>query len=131
MSTKDNDYEVGRGKPPAEFRFKKGQSGNPGGRPKRRPSKLDPGRILQSIDNEELIVEIDGKSKRMLKADIYFRQIFNKAIKGSLPDARLIAKISARYFSPEEAEGPAETRFIVKPDSYFDRHSTLENTETP
>jgi hypothetical protein len=77
-----------------------------------------------------LIVEIDGKAKRMLKADVYFRQIFNKAIKGSLPDARLIAKIAARYFSPEEAEGPAETRFIVKPDGYFDRSSTLGNTET-
>jgi hypothetical protein len=131
MDMKDNDYEVGRGKPPAEFYFKKGQSGNPGGRPKREPSKLDPGKILQSIDNEELVVDIDGKSKRMLKADIYFRQIFNKAIKGSLPDARLIAKMAATYFSPEKAEGPAETRFIVKPDSYFDRRATLGSTEKP
>ena len=28
------DYEVGYGKPPKEHRFKKGQSGNPRGRPK-------------------------------------------------------------------------------------------------
>ncbi len=28
------DYEVGYGKPPKEGRFKKGQSGNPKGRPK-------------------------------------------------------------------------------------------------
>ena len=72
MSTKDDDYEVGRGKPPAEFRFMKGQSGNPGGRPKRERSKLDPGKILQSIDNEELIVVFDGKSQRMLKAGRLF-----------------------------------------------------------
>jgi hypothetical protein len=131
MSTKDNGYEVGRGKPPAEFRFVKGQSGNPGGRPKRKPSKLDPGKILQSIDNEELIVVIDGKSQRMSKAAVYFRQIFNKAIKGSLPHARLIAKMAGTYFSPEEAEGPAEMRFIVKPGSYFDRRSTLGSSVKP
>ena len=29
------DYRVGYGKPPLETRFKKGQSGNPGGRPRR------------------------------------------------------------------------------------------------
>jgi hypothetical protein len=131
MNTKDNDYEVGRGKPPTEFQFKKGRSGNPGGRPKREASKLDPGTILQSIDNEELVVVIDGKSQRMSKAAVYFRQIFNKAIKGSLPHAKLIAKMAGTYFSPEEAEGPAEMRFIVKPDSYFDRRSTLGSMVKP
>ena len=29
-----HDYKVGYGKPPKEHRFKKGQSGNPRGRPK-------------------------------------------------------------------------------------------------
>jgi Family of unknown function (DUF5681) len=119
MKFEDNDYEVGYGKPPVASRFKKGQSGNPGGRPRRVVRKLDPGKILQLIDNEELIVEIDGKSVRMRKAEIYFRQLFNKAMKGSLLDARLIAKTAAKYFGPEEAEGPAETRFIVMPDSWF------------
>jgi len=32
--SKDKDYEVGYGKPPRHTRFKKGQSGNPKGRPK-------------------------------------------------------------------------------------------------
>jgi hypothetical protein len=34
----------------------------------------------------ETIVKIDGKGKRMLKAEIYFRQLFNKAMKGSLDE---------------------------------------------
>ncbi len=41
MSSKGKDkspsgYQVGYGKPPAQTRFKQGQSGNPNGRPKAR-----------------------------------------------------------------------------------------------
>jgi hypothetical protein len=34
MDQEVRDYAVGYGKPPAETRFQKGQSGNPGGRPR-------------------------------------------------------------------------------------------------
>ena len=115
MDSEKNDYEVGYRKPPVATRFKKGQSGNPGGKPKKIAPELNPGKILQSIDNEEMIVKIEGKGKRMLKAEIYFRQLFTKAIKGNLTDARLVAKMAAKYFGPE-AEGPSETRFIIVPD---------------
>jgi uncharacterized protein DUF5681 len=116
MSKEKDDYEVGYKKPPVAARFKKGQSGNPGGKPKKIAPKLNPGKILQSIDNEELIVKIEGKGKRMLKAEIYFRQLFTKAIKGDLTDARLIAKMAAKYFGPE-ADGPSEMRFMIVPDN--------------
>ena len=115
MNNKKNKYEVGYKRPPVASRFKKGQSGNPSGKSKKIAPELNPGKILQSIDNEEIFVHIEGKGKRMLKAEIHFRQLFTKAIQGSLIDARLIAKMSAKYFGPE-AEGPSETLFIVVPD---------------
>jgi hypothetical protein len=115
MNDEKNDYEVGYKRPPIPTRFKKGQSGNPSGKPKKISQELDPGKILQSIDNEEMIVKIDGRAKRMRKAEISFRQLFNKAIKGNLTDARLIAKMAAKYFGPE-AESPSETEFIIVPD---------------
>jgi hypothetical protein len=127
MSTEENDYEVGYRKPPVATRFKKGQSGNPSGKPKKTSPELNPGEVLQSIDNEEMIVNIDGKGKRMPKAEIYFRQLFTKAIKGSLTDARLIAKMAAKYFGPE-AEGPSETRFIIVQDKK-DKPNRKSNTE--
>jgi hypothetical protein len=74
-----------------------------------------PGKVLQTIDNEEIIVTIDGKRQRMRKGEIHFRQLFTKAIKGDLTAGRLIAKHAARYFGPE-AEGPSEIRWIVVPD---------------
>jgi hypothetical protein len=76
---------------------------------------LTGGKVLQTIDNEELIVTIDGNRKRMRKAEIHFRQLFTKAIKADLTAARLIAKEAARYFGPE-ADGPAEIRWLVVPD---------------
>lgn len=113
-SESEEDYEVGYRKPPVATRFKKGKSGNPSGRPKRITAELDPGKLLETIDNEEIVVAIDGKPHRMPKAEIHFRQLFNKAIKGDLTAARLIAKMAARYFGPE-AKGHSEVQIIVVP----------------
>lgn len=49
MSTKP-DYEVGKGKPPKGSQFRKGQSGNPGGRPKPRPTTSMQYRLKQAIE---------------------------------------------------------------------------------
>jgi Family of unknown function (DUF5681) len=114
MNDQKSDFEVGYGKPLVATRFKKGQSGNPSGKPKKIAQKLDPGKILQSIDNEEITVKIDGKEKRIQKGEVYFRQLFNKAIKGSLSDAR-VASMAARHFGLE-SEAAGETRFIIVPD---------------
>jgi len=112
---KSNDYEVGYGKPPVATRFKKGQSGNPDGKRKKIAQQLDPGKSLQSIDNEEINVNIDGRRKRMLKSEIQFRQLFTKAIRGNLTSARLVAKMAGQYFGPE-AEGPSHLQVMVVPD---------------
>jgi hypothetical protein len=109
------NYEIGYGKPPTSSRFQKGKSGNPSGRPKKNAREIDPGKVLQSIDNEEIVLMVDGKRKRMPKAEIHFRQLFAKAIKEDLTAARLIAKMAAKYFGPE-AEGPSDVQLIVVPD---------------
>jgi hypothetical protein len=114
MSSSEKNYAVGYGKPPVETRFQKGQSGNPSGRPKKIVQELNLGKVLQSIDNEEIVVNIDGKRKRMPKAEIHFRQLFTRAIRGDLPTARLISKMAKKHFGPE-AEGPSETQFIIAP----------------
>jgi hypothetical protein len=115
MNTENKDYEVGYKKPPVASRFKEGECPNPlgrGGKKKKKIQEFDPGQILQLIDNEAIMVNIEGERKRMLKAEIHFRQLFTKAIKGSLLDARLIAKMAAQYFGPE-AKGPSEIFVVV------------------
>jgi len=100
-SDNEKTYEVGYGKPPVATRFQKGKSGNPSGQSKKVPQPLDPGIVLESIDNEEIVVIDNGKRKRMTKAEIQFRQLFTKAIRGDLKAARLIANMAAKYFVPE------------------------------
>ncbi|QIG91103.1 DUF5681 domain-containing protein [Bradyrhizobium sp. 6(2017)] len=99
-------YEVGYGKPPLATRFQKGQSGNPSGKPKKVRQPFDPGRVLEAIDNEEITVTDNGKRKRMTKAEIQFRQLFVKAIRGDMKAARLIVKMAADYFAPEAPGAP-------------------------
>ena len=98
---KKQDYEVGYGKPPKTSQFQKGKSGNPSGKPRKVAPEFDPGKVLQAIDNEELILPIDGKRKRMTRAEIQLRQLFKAAIKGDLAAMRLIVTMA----SEQEASG--------------------------
>ena len=112
-SNKKKEYEIGYKKPPVATRFPKGVSGNPSGKPKKVPQMVDPGLILESIDNEEIVVIDNGKRMRMTKAEIEFRQSFAKAIRGDLGTARLLVKMATEYFAPE-AWGASEYEVIGK-----------------
>lgn len=114
-SKKKLGYEVGYRKPPTEKRFKKGRSGNPSGRPKRLPI-LDPGLLLEAIANEEIDIVENGRRKRMPKAEIEFRQLFAKALKGDLGAARHAVNLAIEYLAPE-VRSPAYYEMIGQSDA--------------
>jgi hypothetical protein len=73
----DNDEKVGYGRPPQATRFKKGQSGNPKGRPRKRDGvELDLNRLLKPV-----VVTIGGQPREMQPKEIELRQLLDKAIK--------------------------------------------------
>lgn len=74
-----SDYTVGYGKPPAESRFKPGQSGNPKGRPKGVKN-------FSTVMDKELATKVtikEGeKRKKISKREAMVKQLTNKAAAG-------------------------------------------------
>jgi hypothetical protein len=66
------DYEVGFGKPPKAYQFKRGRSGNPKGRPK----KIKSGQTdVAGILGEPLTVATAGRTREMSAFEIGARQL--------------------------------------------------------
>ena len=79
MSDGGDDYEVGYGRPPAHTQFKKGQSGNPRGRPKRQEEEMSD--IMHRVAMERITITINGKRQSMTWAELLARENLNKARK--------------------------------------------------
>jgi hypothetical protein len=87
----DDEYEVGYGKPPKRTRFKKGQSGNPNGRPKGRKSIPS---IIEEVFREKVKVKAkDGSHYYISKLEAVLTQLTNQAAGGDTKAARTLFHI--------------------------------------
>jgi hypothetical protein len=78
MSTND-DADGGFGRPPNVTRFKKGQSGNPGGRPKgTRNLKTD----LASLLQKRVPIREDGELRHVSRQEAMLLTLYAKAVQG-------------------------------------------------
>src|SRR5271169_6082266 len=74
MSETKREYANNYRKPPLHTRFKKGQSGNPRGRPKK-----DLPALLLAALNEPVFVTIDGKRRKITKREVIVTRMVNNA----------------------------------------------------
>src|SRR5688500_18942186 len=86
-----SDYDVGYGKPPAEHRFKPGQSGNRRGRPKKAQPKADESNadILKRLDEEK--IKVGGKM--MTRREARLRVLDARALRGELRAIQMLEKM--------------------------------------
>ena len=77
----ERDYEVGRGKPPKHTQFKKGQSGNPRGRP--RGAKNLATLVGEALDQKVTITE-QGRRRKISKREAIITQLVNRSASADL-----------------------------------------------
>ena len=85
MADDEHDYKVGHGHPPLRTRFKKGQSGNPGGRRKKPLPAL-----LADALNEPVFVTIDGERRQITKREAIVHQLVNKSTTADLRATKML-----------------------------------------
>lgn len=86
----DSGYEIGFGKPPEHTRFKKGQSGNPGGRPQ---GTLNMATVLERTLREKVVINENGKKQIITKLEAAIKQVTNKAASGELKALQLLSAL--------------------------------------
>jgi hypothetical protein len=100
----DKPYSVGYKKPPRNTRFRKGQSGNPQGRPK---GAFRFAGILQRALNEPVAVVEQGERRSISKLEAVVKQLVNKAAGGDLRAVTLVTQLIEQVqSSPEEHRAP-------------------------
>jgi len=96
-------YRVGYKKPPRRSQFKKGQSGNPKGRPK---GTLNLATVLETTLREQVVINENGRRKVITKLEAAVKQMVNKAASG---DPAALRQLLALVISAEERSGTAST----------------------
>ena len=85
--SRKRDYEVGYGKPPRHTRFKKGQSGNPRGRP--RASKNLSTLLTEVLNEHVTVAENDGRRK-ITKREAIIIQLVNRSAQADLQAIKIL-----------------------------------------
>jgi hypothetical protein len=84
---RDAKYQVGYRKPPRRAQFKKGQSGNPKGRPR---GSRNATTLLKEALNAQVIITENGHRRTITKKEAIVTQIVNKAASGDHRSIQLL-----------------------------------------
>ena len=100
-----NDNELGYLKPPIDKPFKKGQSGNPRGRPK---GSKNARTIVNETLNRTVTIKENGRTRRVKFLEAFVHQLAAKALNGSTHDQSALFKLIHEYASEflEESDLP-------------------------
>jgi translation initiation factor 1 (eIF-1/SUI1) len=128
------DYEVGYSKPPAKNRFKKGQSGNPGGRPKGSKNKQPRSNeseiinvILEEAGRKVTVVEANQKKDINMKRAVT-RSILTKAVKGNTSAQK---QAMALISNAEKQEDDERMRLLDWAIAYKRKHKNHKSRNLP
>ena len=108
MSETKREYAANYRKPPEHTRFKKGQSGNPRGRPAKNLAAL-----LAAALNEKVTITENGKRRQVTKREAVIAQLVNKSASAELRATKML--IDMLRDIEKKAEPAAAAKFPFSP----------------
>jgi Family of unknown function (DUF5681) len=106
------DYEVGYGKPPRHTRFRKGQSGNPQGRPKGSQNLTT---LLSEALNERVIVAENGGRRKITMRQAIIKQLVKRSATADLRAIKILLDM-VRDIEGQTEPASAESRMFSEAD---------------
>jgi hypothetical protein len=97
---RSRQYEVGKGRPPRTTRWKRGQSGNPSGRPK---GSRNVSAVLLDVIRQKITVTENGKTRRIPALEVMLRRLANDAMRNDPRALKLVLSLVDRYADAPEA----------------------------
>lgn len=110
------NYEVGKRKPPKHTRYKKGQSGNPKGRPK---GAKNVATDLAEEASELVAVREGDRVIKVSKQRVMIKALFNKAMKGDVRAATTVLAMTQKIGDQAGAD-------LAAPELQLDEEALLE-----
>jgi len=107
---KSEDYEVGYRKPPVQYRFQPGQTGNPAGRPKGSKNLKD---TLDSVLETKVPGTLNGRRTKVSATKAVLTVQVNKALTGDRGSAKLILDLKQNLDAMVAAHDPG---FQISPE---------------
>jgi hypothetical protein len=123
--------KVGYCKPPKHTQFKKGQSGNPKGRPKAQQQFKTVNRIVQDVLFMEVKGMVGGKRQTMLGLEAVVAKQMAKALEGDTPAAKLVLDRADKHVATRQTladllGGRPKFTFTEEEAARFSRDKLLE-----
>jgi hypothetical protein len=101
---------VGYGRPPASSRFRKGQSGNPRGRPRNRRRAIPYDHVLGQM----VTIRDEHGERRITAAEAFLLQLTKKGLQGDSAAARASLAAIEEARSKRQLDGPIYTQIVVR-----------------
>lgn len=124
MSEPEDNSPIGYKRPPRDTRFKKGQSGNPRGRPKGRKTVIP----YETVLGQTVTVREDGQERRITAAEAFLLQLTKQGLEGDGAAARaslaVIEEARRRRITSEE---PERIKFITLVAVGFNGNCAMES----